>query len=192
MSPQRQPLGPLRSLLGSLFTSRTQSSFLGLVLLLACSACTSGPAASGSGSPTRLLLRDYRTMQEFEIVNDAYDDRIAFYSQKRNRGQTMRKFQSDGELNGMLGFLDDQGWGKYSQTGNAPSDGAAVITSAFELERDGKTTHWKIGNGSEADMRQAFLDCKLTFVSFYQATQGFQTVDGAEFDMDSGNTGGSR
>ena len=152
--------------------------------LLGSSSCTSGGAAAGSGTPTRLLLRDFRAGVDLELVNDAFDDRLRYYSQLRDEDQTGRKFQTDEVIDAMLELLDKQGWDRYAQPGPAPRDGASVISSAFELERDGNTTHWKIGNGSEAGMRRSFIEAKKAFLALYAQTAGFQAVKNTNFEVE--------
>lgn len=162
-------------------------------LFLGPGCAGSGVAEEGSGTPTRVLLRDYRTGLELELVNDAYDDRVTYYSSSRNLGETGRKFTEDEMLDGLLAVLDDQGWAGYAQQGSAPRDGARVISSAIELERNGQTTHWKIGDGSERDMRQAFVNCKQVFVVLYQQTPGFQAIENNDgsFDFEGPTRGAS-
>ena len=182
MSPTR--IQPLRSLSRRLALSRRltlSAAFLcTLSALLPLTGCAGASSADGSGTPTRITMRDYRNGLKIELVNAAFDDRVSYYSSTREVGEAGRKFAEDVHVDGMVDYLRDRGWRKWSQDGNAPRDGANVITSSIELERGGETSHWKIGDGSESESRLAFIEAKQVFMVLYQETPGFQAIENTD------------
>lgn len=156
------------------------SLLLLLALSLGLTACAGSGVAANSGSPTRITLRDYRTGLALELVNDAYDDRVEYYSRRLPEGSASRKFTTDRDIDGLLAVLDDQGFEGWAQEGSAPRDGATVISSSIEVERNGRTRHWKIGDGSDPKSRDGLINSKKVFTVLYQQTPGYQAIDNAQ------------
>lgn len=150
-----------------------------LLLVLALLPLAAGCASTGHGKHLRVQLEYFgQRPQRFEIVSESYADRVAYYSEKRT--DAARKFQSDEVMQALLDELDRRHLKRFQQPGRAPSDGRGVVKRAFEIERGGGVYHWSIGDGSEVDELQDFIECTQAFLQLYSSTPGYQTIENDE------------
>lgn len=194
--PLSQPLG-----FGHLGTPmRTLLILLVCALPIAC-AGTGSSSSYGSGSgganqppvienaqPTAVSFRDYRTGMRMTVINDAYLvklgyeqetadlRRAAFYSSRYVDVHT--KVTHDAYMQGLMQFLDQQGYKQYSTIGAAPREDAGPMgwtTSVEVREGESKLTwrfdpEWKSYTKRNAPKEVLkYMDAKNGFLDFHRA-----------------------
>ena len=107
-------------------------------LLLACIACSTtgsgdrADVAASPGAPKVVTLRDHRSNLRLGIVNDGFlagrgfegetpnERKVSYYSTPGN--DLMIKVASDRLVDGLIDFLEGQGFTEHSIPGPAPSE----------------------------------------------------------------------
>jgi hypothetical protein len=145
-------------------------------LLLAAGAAGCGSTGKPArADKARVTLHDYRNGQRFELVGESHTDRVTYYSEVRT--DAARKIQTDDAMAALLEHMDGKGLARYLKEGRAPRSAHQQLARAFEIERDGLTYHWAVGQRSSADERLAFNECVQPFLQLYNISTGFQTVE---------------
>jgi hypothetical protein len=161
--------------------------FLLIVLVfLGCGACSNTSSSRGAnaspGTPVVVTFRDYRSHLRLAIVNDGFlaarglegatasERRVNYYSTPGV--DLMVKATSDRLVDGLLEFLDDQGFSQHATDGPAPPENVsnAQLTTSLEVIIDGRPRTWLFDVGwsrsasppramrSYADARNVFLE----------------------------------
>ena len=165
---------------------------LALLPVLPLASCASGSKQKYDGNPeaVRVTWRDYRRGNRLELVSESHTSKVAQYSEKRD--DAARKVQRDVFMQGLVEFLQLEGYMARASAGRAPVDGREIWTSSLEVDRDGALTHMAVSTGSPAEERIVFQNCVKGFLELYNATQAFQTVENAEgtYEFESPNEPG--
>lgn len=157
-----------------------RAAALGLVVLAAglgaCSSSRSKPEVEPMA--IRVTWRDYRTGNLLELVSQSHTSKLELYSQKRD--DAARKVQEDLYMQGLLEFLQLEGFDGQASAGRAPREGRDLWTQSIEVDRDGDVRHAAVGPRTPAAERMVFQKCLQGFLELYNATQAFQTVEPEE------------
>ena len=132
-------------------------------LLLACIACSTtgsgdrADVAASPGAPKVVTLRDHRSNLRLGIVNDGFlagrgfegetpnERKVSYYSTPGN--DLMIKVASDRLVDGLIDFLEGQGFTEHSIPGPAPSEeidsvAGKSLSTSLEIVRDGRARTW--------------------------------------------------
>ena len=133
-------------------------------LLFACFACantgTGGGRTSATAAPAPpkvVTLRDHRSSLRLGIVNDGFlarrgfegetpdERRVSYYSTRGT--DLMIKVASDKLVDGLIDFLEDQGFSGYAFEGPAPSENTAMfggktLSTSLEIVENGRARTW--------------------------------------------------
>lgn len=144
-------------------TARTvhMTRFPLLVLLWLTFAACSGTGSTRqpepvtpTAAPKVITFRDYRTNLRLGIVNDGFlasrgfegptarERRVTYYSTPGV--DVMVKATSDRLLEGLLDFLEDQGFSRYAMDGPAPPESVSNnrLTTSLEIIIEGRARTW--------------------------------------------------
>jgi len=151
-----------------------------LLLFAACAspadrneAIAASPDASAP--PARISLRDYRSGQYFALARGSAEERLAFYSEKRENAAT--KVPDPDLFKAMLKLFDDEGLSKIAEEGPAPAVDKQG-TKAIEI-REGDRVRHVVRTQGLADIK-AFDEYVLAFSEVYNRTYALQSVDESE------------
>lgn len=171
--------------------------FLFIVLVfLACGACSSTGGSRGTnaapGTPTVVTFRDYRSHLRLAIVNDGFlasrglegatasERRVNYYSTLGV--DLMVKATSDRLVDGLLEFLDDQGFSQYAVDGPAPPENVNNdrLTTSLEVIVDGRPRTWlfDVGwsrNNSPPQVMRKYQDARNVFLEAHRQIEQYAT-----------------
>lgn len=157
-----------------------------LISLLCCGvlACVSPGSSSPDrysaeeGLAGRVTLRDYRSMNELTLVNEAHTDPLEAYTEMRTTAST--KVTSNEVFDAMLEYFDDQGWSSFSRNGRAPLIGAGSMRWAIEVESPvGVYQHVAITLETPKSQMEPAVECKAGFIQIFNITQQSQAIENA-------------
>jgi hypothetical protein len=154
-------------------------------VLLACAltaACSStggsgGRPAAGQkakGEPILLVFTDYHTGARLELANESHTDRVKQYSEQRNDAN--RKVQSDDLMNGLVAYLDEQGFSRDATPGDPPYMTGGDLRWTLQVMRAaGESYVAEARTASTREKRRLRIYSKA-FLDTYNHTQGWQAV----------------
>ncbi len=152
-----------------------------LLLLAACAGPTDRDDASAAASPeaaappARISLRDYRSGMYFALARGSAEERLAFYSEKRENAAT--KVPDPDLFAAMLQLFDHEGLSKIAEEGPAPAV-EKVGTKAIEI-REGDRIRHVVRMPGMTDTK-GFDEYVLAFSEAYNQTYALQSVDESE------------
>ncbi|HUR28157.1 MAG TPA: hypothetical protein VM509_08215 [Planctomycetota bacterium] len=159
-------------------TSDTSSAGIGGIERL--SDATDTPASSRSAAergPAYLLrYTDYKSGIRMELVNESHTSHVDQYSKLRAQSDASRKVTSDEWMQGLVAYLDDEGWSKEEQQGNAPSMAKGSLSWSIQsVGPDGSSFIAAAPTMKGAQIKR-LVTMKNAFIQTYNATPGFQAV----------------
>lgn len=181
-----------------------------LSILLACVACSapgSGSGGAGStaapGSAMVVTLRDHRSHLSFGIINDGFlasrgfpgetpsERKVSYYSTKGN--DLMVKVASDRLVDGLVDFLEDQGFAEFSVPGPAPPADVEVIagknlTTSIEIVRDGRARTWAfnvewVKESSLPKVATRYREARDVFLDIHRELEQYATGGVQDWDF---------
>lgn len=173
---------------------------VGVALLAACGAPRGGSdavelEAGGQAAVLRIAFHDYRSApqgmsrQSFVLMSESsVPSKEEFYSAPARPG-SWTKLAEDDVVRGIADYLEDHGFGGACSAGSAPSSGQGLFTQAIEIERDGATRSFVVGNGSTPGEYGRMSSLKSDYLDAFNAIVSFQVFDnpygGVFFDAQS-------
>ena len=151
-----------------------------------------GSAASLSGTPgseledptaapkkpkgPAYLMRmiDYKSGARLELVNESHTEPIKQYSTVRS--DPSRKVTSDEWMNGLLGYLRENGWSKEQKSGSAPTMARDSLRWSLEIVGPDGTNYVAEAPDTKGSQRTRLKTLQKAFIDTYNATQSFQAV----------------
>jgi len=154
-------------------------ALLACVLLAACSSTSGSPTRASSGQkaegePILLVFTDYRTGARMELANESHTDRIKQYSEQRSDAN--RKVQSDDLMDGLVAYLDDQGFSRDSTPGDPPYMTGGDLRWTLQIMRSSGESYVAESQTASTREKRRLRIYSKAFLDTYNATQGWQAV----------------
>ena len=164
--------------------------FLTIAIVSCLAGACAGPGGSESASAdpsipvslevTRISVRDYRTGVFLALLSGSDEERIEFYSEKRDDAVT--KVQDPEILAAMIQWFDDKGPGKLTVDGLAPAVGSGA-TKAIEVRQGERVRHVVRRPDMPPADAARFDEFVYNFQVLYNETYALQSVDSQSTDF---------
>jgi len=152
---------------------------LALALCTAAGVCACGSTSHGAGGDgtVRVELRDYRSGENFVLVSGDDEERLKYYSERRDDAST--KFQTAEIMNALLKHFDKNHLDSISVPGSASpyAQGASGATKSLQVTRGGETRHALRLASMRAEDARDFHHCVEGFLAVYTNTYALQSVE---------------
>jgi hypothetical protein len=154
---------------------------LSALLCAASASCASAPRqpAADPSQPKAanaicMTLVDYKSGARMELVNASHTDPVEQYSTVRNNAA--RKVQTDDLMDGLWGYLKEQGFERDSRAGRAPDKAVGSLRWSLQVQSPEGIAYVAEPEDASASARQHLRIFSKAFIDTYNATQGWQAV----------------
>jgi hypothetical protein len=121
-----------------------------------------------------VTVRDYRSKLSFSLVGGSDEERVSFYSKKRDDAST--KIQTPEIMEELVSFFRKQGLEKRASSGTAPVT-TSTATKCIEVRDGDGVRHLLRTPQMPADVANAFEQYVQAFLIVYQETYALQSVE---------------
>jgi hypothetical protein len=151
--------------------------FLGCLAAACSSTGSSGGdgASGGTGTPIQLTFVDYRTGARTELVNESHTSKLEQYS--KTRSDASRKVQSDELIDGLVEYLEDNGFRKLAASGDPPYLTGGQFYWTLQLIEPERRCYVAEGRNTTLADKQRLRAFSQAFLGVYNLTDGWQAVE---------------